>query len=41
MHRPVKYLEKGLTQLAKAGWRVARKLDAQKEPNSAFNPGMV
>ena len=38
MHRPVKYLEKGLTQLAKAGWRVARKLDAQKEPNSAFTP---
>ncbi len=38
MQRPVKYLERGLTEVARAGWKVARKLDASKDPNPAFTP---
>ena len=38
MQRPVKYLEKGLTTIAKSGWKVARKLDARSNPNPAFTP---
>ena len=38
MQRPVKYLEQGLTEVARAGWKVARKLDARKDPNPAFTP---
>ena len=38
MQRPVKYLERGLTEVARAGWKVARKLDARKDPNPAFTP---
>ncbi|MYG01786.1 MAG: radical SAM protein, partial [Acidobacteriia bacterium] len=38
MQRPVKYFERGLTEVARAGWKVARKLDARKEANPAFTP---
>ena len=38
MQRPVKYLERGLTGAARAGWKAARKLDARKHPNPAFTP---
>ena len=38
MQRPVKYFEKGLTTIAKSGWKVARKLDARSNPNPAFTP---
>ena len=38
MQRPVKYFEKGLTEMAKSGWKIARKLDASKNPNPAFTP---
>ena len=38
MHRPVKYFEKGLAQVARAGWKVARRLDARKDPAPAFTP---
>ena len=38
MHRPVKYFEQGLTKVARAGWKVARRLDARKDPAPAFTP---
>ena len=38
MQRPVKYLERGLTEVARTGWKMARKLDARKDPNPAFTP---
>ena len=38
MQRPVKYVERGLTEVARAGWKFARRLDARKDPNPAFTP---
>ena len=38
MHRPIKYVEKGLTQVANSAWKVARWLDARNEPNASFTP---
>ena len=38
VQRPVKYLERGLTEVARTGWKMARKLDARKDPNPAFTP---
>ena len=38
MQRPVKYLERGLTRAARAGWAIARNLDARKDPRAAFTP---
>ncbi len=38
MQRPVKYFEQGLTRVARAGWAIARNLDARKAPKEAFTP---
>ena len=38
MHRPSKYVEKGLTNVATGMWKLARWMDARKEPEPSFTP---
>ncbi len=38
MHRPVKYLESGITKAASSMWKFARFLDDRKEANGSFIP---
>jgi len=38
MHRPVKYVEKGLSKVATGMWKFARYLDERKDPNPSFTP---
>ncbi len=38
MHRPIKYVEKGLTSFANSAWKVGRWLDSRSEPNASFTP---
>ena len=38
MHRPTKYVEKGLTNVATGMWKFARWMDARNEPEPSFTP---
>ena len=38
MHRPVKYVERGLSQVAKTGWKFARWMDGRAAPKPSFTP---
>ena len=38
MHRPIKYVEKGLTTVANSAWKLGRWLDSRSEPNANFTP---
>jgi hypothetical protein len=38
MHRPVKYIEKGLSKVAGTMYRTIRYMDDKKAPNPSFTP---
>jgi uncharacterized radical SAM superfamily Fe-S cluster-containing enzyme len=38
MHRPTKYVEKGLTNVATGMWKFARWMDSRKTPEPSFTP---